>query len=239
MERSTALELMDEPERVSREEMVGALEGLRRVNRLLGGRALLLRAITPMLEKARGITRGPIRICDIGCGAGDLPIAMAEFARSRGMDVEIVAVELNADLAAEARRCCGRWREINVVTADAREVLSGGGFDIATASLFLHHFPPTEVRAWMVLMQSATRVGWIVNDLERHVLAWIGIRVVGPLMCRNAVFRNDAPLSVRRSYTPGEWQDLALDAGAPGARVTRHWPWRVIVRGVHEREGIE
>jgi hypothetical protein len=252
MKRSPALELMDQPELVSREEMVGALDGLRRVNRLLGGVSALLHGITPLLAKAGRNTRGAsIRLCDIGTGAGDLPLALARHARRRRIPLQIIAVELNPDLAASAARNCRAFPEIHVVCADARELLRASArgvpadrkhratpgaiapatpFDLVTASLFLHHFPPSEVTDWLGLMDAAARVGWVVNDLERHPLAWLGIKLVGPLLSGNRVFLNDAPLSVRRAYTPTEWLRFARDAGASGATLTRRWPWRVVMR---------
>lgn len=232
MRHSTALELMDQPELVSREEMVGALAGLRRVNRLLGGRRVLLDALAPLFAKAGTRTaENPIRICDIGTGAGDLPIVVAQHARNHFIPIRITAVELNEDLCAAARRFCAGFPEIEVLCEDARERLRDK-FDVVTASLFLHHFQPHEVIEWIRLMDAAAGIGWVVNDLERHPLAYAGIKIVGPLLCRNRVFLHDAPLSVRRSYTCAEWLRCAEGAGVGTARIRRCWPWRVaLTRG--------
>ncbi|MCC6547486.1 methyltransferase domain-containing protein [Candidatus Sumerlaeota bacterium] len=223
MRHSTALELMDQPELVTREEMAGCLHGLRRVNHWLGGRRVLLRALAPFLSAQRN---SPLHICDIGTGAGDLPIIVAEFARRNGIQLRITAVELNPDLCDSARQACARFPEISVVCADAREVLNEG-FDLVTASLFLHHFQSPQVVEWITRMDNAAKLGWIINDLERHPLAYAGIRIAGPFLSRNRVFLHDAPLSVRRSYTPAEWLLHARSAGAHGAALRRHWPWRI------------
>jgi len=249
--RSPALELMDQPERVSREEMVGALTGLRRVNRWLGGIGPTVAALEPILRRAMADRPATLRLCDVGCGAGDVAIGIVKSARRRRLPICIVAVELNGDLAAEARRATARFPEIIVLHADARDILrsasSGRGratsgapsraplpavaepFHAVYCSLFLHHFPAGEVVDWLSLMAGAATHGVVVNDLERHIAAWLGIKAIGGLVTRNRVFHHDAPLSVRRAYTPAEWRSMVARAGLKGARLQRRWAWRVLV----------
>ena len=250
MKRSDALELMDQPDRVTRAELVGSLVGLRRVNRVLRGRALALRATMPLIREAYRRGSNPVRLCDIGTGAADIPIALVRRARRERIPLRIVAVEMTPWLADAARRRAARYPEISVLTADAREILRAAGspgaplpdtanaeflpapagaFDVVTANLFLHHFPPAEVAAWLSLMHRASRVGLVVNDLERHPLAYWGIRLFGWVLSRNRVFLHDAPLSVLRAYTPVEWKSAARQAGLRHVAVVRRWPWRVVL----------
>lgn len=251
MKRSPDLELMDQPERCTRAELVGALQGLRRVNRLLRGRALSLRHTMPLIREAHRRGSNPVRLCDIGTGAADIPIALVRRARRERIPLRIVAVELTPWLADAARRRTERYPEISVLTTDAREVLRAAGssgpapvasiaagdflpapagpFDIVTANLFLHHFPPAEVSAWLALMHRASRVGFVVNDLERHPAAYWGIRLLGWVLSTNRVFLHDAPLSVRRAYTPAEWATMARQAGIRHATVRRRFPWRILL----------
>lgn len=237
---------MDLPGRTTREELVGCLAGLERVNRLLGGIDNAIRAIEPLLARS---SSSPVRVCDVGTGSADIPRALVRRARRRGLAIHVTAVEFSPSLAAAARRACRTFPEIAVVEADARAILSAaaaGGttpprgesllpsapakFDVVCASLFLHHFTPAEVTDWMGLFARASTAGWVVNDLERHAAAWLGIKVLGPFLCRNRVFLNDAPLSVRRAYTPAEWRGLVRDAGLHG-RVERRFPFRIRIVG--------
>lgn len=238
---------MDQPDRVRRADMVGALEGLERVNRWFGGTAGTLRSLAPLLpQRPRG--EEPYSLCDVGAGSGDAARAVVLWARRRALPIQITAVELNPDLAADARRRCAPFPEITVLCADAREVLRsatqpeapssvpGGNalarpraFDVVYCGLFTHHFPPEEVRAWLALFEGASRRGWVVNDLERHPLAWLGIRTFGRLFSANPVFLHDGPLSVRRAYTPEEWRGMLRGAGIRGAVLSRAWAWRLLI----------
>lgn len=253
--RSEALELMDTPSRVTRAEMVGCLAGLRRVNWWLGGYRSTLAELMPLLRDLAPSrsAEDPIRICDVGTGAGDVAIAIVRRCRRQRIPVRVLAVELNADLAGAAREACARYPEIHVVTADAREILraSTAGtrrdrepptagangslparpqpFDIVLAALFLHHFPPGEATDWMGLFETAAGRAWMVNDLDRSVFSLLGIRLVGPLFARNRVFLHDAPLSVQRAYTRREWERMARRAGAGAVRLRKRWAGRVVI----------
>ena len=246
-------ELMDEPDRVSRSVMVGSLQGIRRVNRYLSGTRSVIEHIDPLLNEARRRKLTTLRLCDIGAGAADVPLALVRHARKRGIALHILAVEKNPDIAKAARALTAGVKEIQVITGDAREVLraaSGGGverpirpgstlpalaepFHIVTASLFLHHFTPDEAVAWIALMNGACTMGWIVSDLERHPHAWLGFKVLAPFLSRNPVFLHDGALSVRRAYTQHEWLLLAQRARARNVSLRRHWPYRIVMAGRH------
>jgi len=74
-----------------------------------------------------------------------------------------------------------------------------------------------------VLLRELRRVARttpIVCDLARSRAAYAGTWLVTRLS-RNRLTRHDAPLSVRRAYTPDEALALARDAGWRGARVRR------------------
>jgi hypothetical protein len=58
-----------------------------------------------------------------------------------------------------------------------------------------------------------------VGDLVRSALAFAGTWLYANLTSRNRLTRHDAPLSVRRAYTPAEAVALARDAGWRAPRV--------------------
>lgn len=227
--------------------MIGAN---RRVNTLFLGRRLFVAEAEGFLARAAARSRGPIRLCDVGTGCADIPIALARRARARGWPLQIIAVESNPVCVEEARRRARRFPEVTVVEADAREVLraaaspersrgsgEAGGlshaepFHLVTASLFLHHFPPVEAGAWLSLMAAASRHGVLVSDLERAWRYLFAVRLISPLLTSSRIFRHDAALSVRRAYTFKEWHALARRAGLKEASVKRRFGGRVFVAG--------
>src|SRR5438876_8971612 len=86
-------ESMLTPKRIYEEELLDAGEGtdddvarslsdLRRINRFLGGRKVVLRAISNCIE---GVSATAISLLDVGTGSADIPIAVAERCRLRGL----------------------------------------------------------------------------------------------------------------------------------------------------------
>ena len=86
-------------------------------------------------------------------------------------------------------------------------------FDIAHCSLVLHHAEPAGALRLLQEMARVSRIGVVINDLERSRLAWLGAWLLTRVATRNAYTRHDAPLSVRRAYRPAEVAQMAARAG--------------------------
>lgn len=218
---------MDRPDN-SRGDLEGALRDIGVVNRLLGGRRIVLRAVEPFLEELRpGET---LRVLDVGTGAGDLPIAIAEHARGHSRRVKITAVDRDPCTAAIAAGATTGYPEIRVVQADAfRLPFQPGAFDLVIASLFLHHF---DHRQAVRLLRAFSRLGKravLINDLRRHLLPWSFIYLASRATRRHPMFVHDGPLSVLRGFTLPELSAIGKDAGAGVARVERRWPYRLLM----------
>src|SRR5216110_330226 len=91
------------PKRIYEEELLDAGEGtdddvarslsdLRRINRFLGGRKVVLRAISNCIE---GVSATAISLLDVGTGSADIPIAVAERCRLRGLETFVAAVDIS------------------------------------------------------------------------------------------------------------------------------------------------
>jgi ubiquinone/menaquinone biosynthesis C-methylase UbiE len=205
--------------------VAGCLDDLRRLNRFTGGISLTLLALTRLTrELAPG---AGIEILDVATGGGDFPRAMVAWARRRGLRVRILATDLSPEILGWA--ATGAPLGIEFAVADARCLpFDDDAFDVATCSLFLHHLEPDDATAALKEMRRVARRGVIVNDLVRSWVGYLGSLVVPRMMSRNACFRHDATLSVRRAYTKYEMATLADRAGLgrvrfrglPGYRVT-------------------
>ncbi len=249
--RQEMKELMDQPSAVSKEDMVGSLVGIDRVNKLLNGaklQRLYIREVFTVLKKHK---ERHLRFCDIGTGSAFLAEVIVDEAKKAGFQVHIVAVELNRDIASYAKKKVQRNPSVTIINGDARAILKAaaaqdtsahteervedaaiarsGKYDFITSTLFLHHFDEKEVTDWLMLMDSASRYGWLINDLERNVFALLGIKAVGRMISKNRVFLHDSALSVKRSYTEKEWRKIAARVAGKHARVMVHWPWRVMI----------
>lgn len=189
----------------------GNLRDLSRINRWLGGSALSRRA----LEAVPG-ARSPLTLLDIGTGAADIPLTLLRWASRRGTSLSVVAIDSRPEiLAAALRRTRGALATgLTLKLGDGRTLpYPDGSFDIAHASLVLHHLGPDAAIEVLREMGRVARLGVVVNDLDRSWLGWLGAWLLGHLLTGNRYTRHDAPLSVRRAYRQSEAIKLLRAAG--------------------------
>ena len=68
-----------------------------------------------------------------------------------------------------------------------------------------------------------------MSDLIRHPLAYYGIGVLTRLLTSNEMTRTDAPLSVKRAFTLGEWKGLFSRAAIGDFELTTVFAFRLFV----------
>jgi SAM-dependent methyltransferase len=220
--RSDATELMD-AETIDPVELAGNLRDIRRVNRLLGGTAIILRHLPVILATIPGTQS--VSLLDLATGSADIPVAVSRWAKRTGQALSIVASDASAEMLSAARAHIVGHPKITLARYDARAVpLPDRSFDVVLCSLALHHFVPEEAMLVLREMNRLARAGFILNDLCRSRVGLAAAWAAGHLTTRNRLTRHDAPLSVRRAYTPVELDDLLRRAGINDAIITTH-PW--------------
>ena len=188
------------------------------INTWLGGHAI---SVEGLRQLSRGRQR--ISICEIGCGGGDNLRVLSRWCRKRGIDVKVMGIDYNADCLSVAKE---KWVDgpAEWVHSDYRRVVfSGQRPDIIFSSLFCHHFTDEELIGQLRWMEAQAGLGWFINDLQRHPLAYYSIRLLTAGLSRSYLVRHDAPLSVLRGFRRGEWQTL-LDQAVAG-KYTLGWKW--------------
>jgi ubiquinone/menaquinone biosynthesis C-methylase UbiE len=219
--RSDEAELLDEEEH-DPAELAANLRDIRRVNQLFGGTSTVLRHL-PGLLATISANEHPVTLLDLATGSGDIPLAIARWAKQRDLAVTIVASDSSNEILALAHEQIFGHPEITLARYDARAVsLPDKQFDIVLCSLALHHFSPDDAVQVLREMDRLARTGFILNDLRRGRLAYAAARVAALLTTRNRLTRNDAPLSVRRAYTPAELDSLLRQAGIEDVTISTH-----------------
>jgi hypothetical protein len=198
--------------------LAGNLRDLRRINRALGGVRLSRLAIDRLVSVApTHLDDSPISIVDVGTGGADIPVALLADARRRGRTLEVVAVDSRPEVLEAARAARPGLESIeglSIRVSDGRSLPHPDrAFDIAHASLVLHHLEPDDAVALLVEMARVARLGIVVNDLNRGRVQWVGAWLVSHALTWNRYTRHDAPLSVLRAYRRREMRDLLDKAG--------------------------
>jgi ubiquinone/menaquinone biosynthesis C-methylase UbiE len=207
--RTIARELMDEPvDDVG--ELAGNLRDVAFANAHLGGTAPVVRALRRL---------GARTVLDVGSGAGDVPLAIVRDGERRGVQVRVTCLDVSEQMLAIARRATNAHPALVFVRGDGAALpFADRAFDAVTCTLALHHFEPVAARALLREMRRVARIAPVVCDLRRSAVAFAGAWLWSRTS-RNRLTRHDAPLSVRRAYTPQEALALAREAGWKTPRV--------------------
>lgn len=200
--------------------LAGNLRDLGRINRHLGGVDLSAAAIDALAAH-----RDELTMIDVGTGGADIPVALIDRARGRGRRLRVVGVDSRPEILAAAVHASPA-----IAATDGLELHVGDGrslrypdrsFDVAHASLVLHHLEAGEALALLREMGRVARLGIVINDLQRNRIGWLGAWLIGHLLTRNRMTRYDAPLSVRRAYRADEMTAMLRTAGLIPVRIVR------------------
>ena len=213
-----AVELLDDPaadERI----VVTSLRDIARINRAFGGAAAAARRLDEFLHPlAPGAV---ITLLDVGTGAGDIPRAAATRAARRGVRLRLIGLERIRAAAREAAREGG---VASLVGDGARLPFADGSVDLVLCSKVLHHLPGEAGRRLLGEMNRVARLGVVVADIRRSVVAAAGIWLASFPMRLHPVTRRDGVISVFRGFTAGELSALCREAGV-AASVRCHPGW--------------
>lgn len=200
---------------------VDVVHDLAKVNRI----TMAARPTLDFLSRAVG-ERNSFRLLDVGFGDGDMLRQIARWAQKRGIEAELVGIDLNRRSLAAARDPVHDDLNIDYRIGDYAD-LAGEGWDCVVSSLVAHHMTRPQLTAFLRFMDSEARAGWLVNDLHRHGFAYFGYPLLAALMRWHPIVKHDGRMSIARSYRPAEWPPILSDAGIEGARIYRAFPFRL------------
>lgn len=217
--RSKETEMMDDLE--MRGELLGrTLDRLARINRQLGGTRVTLSAVQKLLKdhpQSKEVT-----VFDVGCGDGGMLRALAHWGRKAGRRFKLIGIDANKYTINHARACSADYPEISF---QQQEMLSDEigktGYDIALATLFLHHFKDKQIESILADMATKARLGIVVNDLQRSRIAYFLFKIYC-LSVRNHMIRHDGLISILRAFRRTDLERFSTNLGLNSEI---HWRW--------------
>jgi len=202
------------------------------INTWLGGHAITLAGIKALSGQSKQLV-----VCEIGCGGGDNLAAIGRWAKRRNVKVSFVGIDINPNCISVARERLSA-NAAKLIVSDYRDVQFDQPPDIIFSSLFCHHFTNEELLKQLQWMQQWARVGFFINDLHRHPLAYYSIKWLSAIFSKSYMVKNDAPLSVLRGFTRSEWLLLLNTAGIVNFSVRWKWAFRWLVIGAHSYSNL-
>jgi 2-polyprenyl-3-methyl-5-hydroxy-6-metoxy-1,4-benzoquinol methylase len=212
-------------------ELAVLLNDLERVNRFLGGNKCTISGLSRLCPESDK----QMVILDLGCGDGAQLRHCVKWAKKQGRIIRGIGLDANAHIIGEARKRSRDYPELEFRIFDVfskQETLPE--FDIGLCTLFLHHFQNESIISLLDRLISSARIGIIVNDLQRHRAAFLAFRLLIAPLLRSPIARHDGAVSVARSFTKSEMDDLASKIHAEH-RLDWCWAfrWRWILKPVN------
>jgi SAM-dependent methyltransferase len=174
----------------------------------------------------------PLSILDVGSGHGDALRAIDRWAARRGLAVSLTGLD-RTPWAARAAAAASSGRPITWLTGDLFD--HQGGADVIISSLFTHHLDDSALIRFLGWMDGRAAIGWFVNDLQRHPVAYYGFSVLSRLAGWHRFVRHDGPISIRRAFVEADWRSYLAQAGVSGASVRHRFPFRLCVAKLSRR----
>lgn len=226
-QRSTEEEIMDDLN-CDGDVVDQTLRELEVINKLLGGNYVTINGLNKIIGLEKPKT---LKIVDLGCGGGDILKLIAKWGRRKKIELELIGIDANPNIIEFAKQNTVDFPEIsyldiNIFSAEFKDM----SFDIATATLFTHHFSDDELANLLGSLKGQAKVGVIINDIHRHWFAYHSIKMLTSLFSKSDMVKNDAAVSVLRSFRKSELKGILKKAKIRNYGLRWMWAfrWQVI-----------
>ena len=222
-QRSREKEIMDDLD-CSGPVLEQTLRELKTINRLLGGNGVTNRGLSQVVQR---FPQDQYSLVDLGCGGGDMIAVMQTWASKKNIPIRFIGADANANtitLAKERQKALSdvHWQVANVFDSTFLE----DQVDIATCTLFTHHFTDEELVQLFQGLKQKVRLAIVINDLHRHPLAYYSIKWLTRWFSKSPMVQNDAALSVLRSFRRNDWESIFKQAGLSQVHIRWRWAFR-------------
>lgn len=204
--RSNQVELMDDLN-MQGNLLRDTLDKIAAINKRLGGNNVTLSGLKQLLrtvDKSKTII-----IIDLGCGNGDMLREIAVYGRENNRKFKLIGIDANRFTINYAKELSKeydeiRYEQLDVFSTDFNEF----EYDIALATLFMHHFKETEILGLIKKITGKAKIGLLINDLHRNKLAYYLFKIVS-FFIGNPMVQHDGLLSILRGFKKKELEHLA------------------------------
>ena len=213
--RAEEKELMDEPH-VPEKDLHKNYEELHWVNQYLGGYKASLHGIKQAIK-----THNIQRVVDVGSGGGDTIARICghfRFKDCMGVDYAKPAISYSKS----------KHQHIHFELCEYQKSTFPKEKTLIHTALFNHHLDPEENVEFLKWAKHNSDT-LVINDLQRSFWAWLGIFIIKLWPGFSYLFKNDAPLSVRRAHSKQEWIDMLSLAGFTNYSITNRPMFRYVI----------
>jgi 2-polyprenyl-3-methyl-5-hydroxy-6-metoxy-1,4-benzoquinol methylase len=222
--RSEDPEIMDDFS-MEGEILRDALDKIAKINQLLGGNQLTLRGVQDLIGNISKTTE--ITIVDVGCGNGDMLRTLADYGSKHHLNFRLIGIDANAFAINHARKLSENYTNINYRCEDIfSPPFEGLKYDIVLCTLTLHHFKDDEIIRLMTVFEANSRIGIVINDLQRSALAYRLFQGLCFVFQLNAMSREDGLVSILRGFKKEELVRFSEKLNLTNYKIQWKWAFR-------------
>ncbi|HAH55911.1 MAG TPA: methyltransferase [Flavobacterium sp.] len=220
----------DEPEIMDDFAMEGeilrnALDKIAKINQLLGGNQLTLQGVQELIAKIPNKTE--ITIVDAGCGNGDMLRNLADYGIKNNFNFRLIGIDANNFTINHAQNLSKKYSNISYRCEDIfNEVFAELKYDIVLCTLTLHHFKEDEILQLMTVFNDNSRIGIVINDLQRSTLAYRLFQALCFVFRLNAMSREDGLVSILRGFKKKELVNFSKKLKFNNYKIQWKWAFR-------------
>ncbi len=218
--RSSEKEIMDDF-LIEGDMLLMSLDQIGIINKRLGGNSVTLQGLRSLYDTEP--KNSVIKIIDIGCGSGELLRMVADYGRKNNFIFKLMGIDANKCTVNYARELSTNYPEISYANMDVQAVeFSALEYDIALATLFLHHFTVEEIENLLTRLVKQSRIGIVINDLQRSRYAYYLFKLIS-IFIKNPMTVNDGAISVLRGFKKKEL--IQISSKLTGTTSSVEWKW--------------
>jgi len=222
--RSNAPEIMDDFA-MEGEILRDALDKIAKINQLLGGNQLTLQGVQELIAKIPNKTE--ITIVDAGCGNGDMLRNLADYGIKNNFNFRLIGIDANNFTINHAQNLSKKYSNISYRCEDIfNEVFAELKYDIVLCTLTLHHFKEDEILQLMTVFNDNSRIGIVINDLQRSTLAYRLFQALCFVFRLNAMSREDGLVSILRGFKKKELVNFSKKLKFNNYKIQWKWAFR-------------
>ena len=223
--RNTDIELMDNPN-LEIHELKKVFKDINRVNNLLGGSKISLRELWKLIKES---PKKSYTILDMGCGDGFMLRKAALFLRKRNIKANLIGLDLREDILSIAREASKDFPEISYKKQNVL-LLKPDKFqcDILLCTLTMHHFNNEEIATFLKKFISISKLGIVINDLQRNKLACYLFKVFRFFFLRTSIAKKDGLTSIKSGFLKTELQEFAKKIPNVIHKIEWKWAFRYV-----------
>lgn len=202
-------------------ELEAVFKDINRVNRLLGGNNITIRAVGDLLRKH---PKEQFVILDVGCGDGTILRKIAQYCRKHDFKARLIGIDLSVEALNIARSASTEFPEISYKVQDVLALRQTDmNCDILISTLTTHHFTNEQLPLMLAQFARLAKIGFVNNDLHRSRLALYLFKLFSMVFIKTSTARSDGLISIRRGFKKRELIDFAQKL--PNRQHLIKWKW--------------